>query len=452
VPDRAAFVAAVGDYAASLPPDAWVLGGRWSTESWADPTQPTKEWIDPVTGDRPAYLSRMDGHQALVNSAALKLAGIDRGGPADPLGGRIDRDSVSGEPTGILRDEAMEPVARLIPPPSPEQKDRALLAAMKEANRFGVTMVQDMSRWSDLEVFARAHRRGELTVRLCVYASVDDWTSTIDDVLRFPIRDDWLRIAGFKGYMDGSLGSRTAYMREPYLDNPPDDPERRGLLLPLAAKEGELLRQCRAADRAGLQPAVHAIGDMANHLLLDAYERVAHSNRPRDRRPRIEHAQHLLPQDVERFARLGVIASVQPFHKADDGRYAEQVLGRQRCQSSYAFRALLDCGAYLAFGSDWPVVTVNPFAGIATAVTGKTLAGKTWMPHQNITLEEALAACTAGPAWAAMMEDRLGRIRPGYLADFVILQDDPFALPPERLELVRVHQTVVGGDVVYAAQ
>lgn len=450
-PDRGAFVAAVRDYAASLPSDAWVLGGRWSTESWPDPTQPVKEWIDPVTGDRPAYLVRMDGHQALVNSAALKLAGIDRHGPADPAGGRIDRHPRTGEPTGILRDEAMTLVARLIPVPSEEQKDKALLAAMREANRYGVTMIHDMSNEDDLPTFARAHRAGALTVRLCVFVSVDDWSSRIGAVRAFPVADDWLRIAGFKGYMDGSLGSRTAYMREPYADNPRESPQRRGLLMPLASQEGELLRQCRAIVEAGLRPAVHAIGDEANHRLLDAYAELVRNGGQATIRPRMEHAQHLLPGDIPRLPELGVIASMQPFHKADDGRYAEQAIGRARCETSYAFRSLLEAGAHLAFGSDWPVVTVNPFAGVATAVTGHTLDGGTWMRHQNISVEQALAAYTSGPAYAAGMEDRLGRIRPGYLADFVILQDDPFAVRPERLDEVGVFKTIVAGKIVFDA-
>lgn len=451
VEDRAEFIAAVQAYAATLPPDAWVLGGRWSTESWPDATPPTREWIDAATGGRPALLSRMDGHQALANSAALSLAGIDETGPPDPVGGKIDRRPETNEPTGILRDTAMGLVQKHIPPTSRTDQLAALTAAMREANRRGITMVHDMSEASDLAIFAAAHQENALTLRICVFVSVGDWSGNLSNVEQFPINDDTLRIAGFKGYMDGSLGSRTAYMREPYADKTSDADDARGLLLPLAAKEGELLRQCLAIDAAGLRPAVHAIGDEAVHRLLDAYEDVTKRNGPGDRRPRVEHAQHLLPSDIARFGKLGVVASMQPFHKTDDGRYAEDAIGAERCRSSYAFRDLLDAGAPLAFGSDWPVVTVNPFAGIKAAVTGKTLDGKEWMTHQNITVEEALRAYTAGPAWAARMEDRLGRIRPGFLADFVILEQDPFDVPPDRLDEISVQTTVVNGRVVFEA-
>jgi predicted amidohydrolase YtcJ len=306
-----------------------------------------------------------------------------------------------------------------------------------------------MSEPGHLNIFARAHHDGTLSLRLCVFVHVDDWAANIRNAKRFPISDDWLRIAGFKGFMDGSLGSRTAYMRAPYNDNPPDDPERRGLLMPLASKDGELQRQCRAVAAAGLRMAVHAIGDEANHMLLDAYAELGHERR--DLRPRVEHAQHLLPSDVPRFAKLGVVASMQPLHKADDGRYAEQALGRERCETSYAFRSLLESGAHVAFGSDWPVVTCNPFPGIAAAVTGRTLDGVPWMTHQNISVEQALAAYTAGSAFAAKMEDRLGRIRRGYLADFVILEADPLSVPPETLGDIRVAETFVGGKPVFDA-
>ncbi len=451
--DRPAFIQAVARRAQALAPGQWILGGRWSTESWPDPTQPIKQWIDPITPDHPVLITRMDGHSALANSAALKLAGIDRDGPPDPAGGKIDRDRGTNEPTGILRESAMELVSRHIPAPGPAELAEALAAATREAHRYGVTCVHTMSPWERLEVLAKARERGNLRLRVRVHIEEEEWAGYLDRAGRFE-NDDLLRVVGFKQFMDGSLGSRTAFMAEPFADNRPGRSGRwRGILTAAASQEGEIQRLCRTADAAGFNTAIHAIGDQANHLVLGIYEAVARENGPRaGRRLRIEHAQHLLPADIGRFAKLDVVASMQPYHKADDGRYAERAIGAERCRTSYAFRDLLNAGAALAFGSDWPVVTINPFQGIHAAVTGKTLDGKTFVAEQNITVEQALEAYTTGAAHAAGDEGRLGRIKPGLLADFVILGQDVLGVAPEALGDVGVKETFVGGERVWAAE
>ncbi len=400
VKDRKEFVQAVRDYAASRKPGEWVLGGRWSTESWADPAQPTRQWIDVATGDTPALLERMDGHGALANSAALKLAGIDARGPDDPPGGRIDRDPSTREPTGILKEGAIDLVRKHIPPASVSELREALAMSMREANRFGITCVHTMSNWSDVAVLDAARSTNDLTLRVRVYVMEDDWLPFVDKA-KAHNADDWVRIAGFKQFADGSLGSRTAYMAEPFADTPGN----RGLPQPVISPAENLSKMCAAARTAYFGSAIHAIGDAANHDVLDVYQEISPKlaavcssiNSIREKAAptyRIEHVQHLLPADIERFAKVGVVASMQPLHKADDGRYAEAAIGKERCKSSYAFRSLLDVGATLAFGSDFPVVTLDPFKGMHAAVTGKTLDGKVFVPEQNIKVEEALTAYT----------------------------------------------------------
>jgi hypothetical protein len=454
VPDRNAFVAAIAERAKSLAPDAWVLGGRWSVESWPDAAPPHRNWIDAVTADRPVYLSRMDGHEALVNSVALRLAGIDRCGPPDPEGGEIERAPKTGEPTGILKDAAMDLVAPRIPPATEDELLKALVAAMRECNRWGITAVQDMSEPEHLPVYARAHDRGLLTLRIHSFLSVSDWDANFGVVRNYPVRDDWLTVAGFKGYMDGSLGSRTAYMRAPFDDAGPDARHPRGLLMAMADPPEAFAAMIARADAAGIQLAVHAIGDEANHLLLNHYAALARMEpaapeRRSARRNRVEHAQHLLPEDIRRFAELNVIAAMQPLHKADDGRWAERALGKKRAQTTYAFRSLLDSGAKVAFGSDWPVVSNNPFFGMAAAVTSRTEDGKTWVPEQSITVEEALTAYTVTAAYAGMNENVRGTLEPGKLADIVVLSQDILTIPPERIGETMVIRTIVGGKHVW---
>jgi predicted amidohydrolase YtcJ len=447
--DRADFVRQVEEKARELGPSKWILGGRWSVDSWTDPSPPRKEWVDAVTPNNPLFLSRMDGHMALANSAALKIAGINKNGPPDPEGGRIDRDPKTREPTGLLRDDAMELVSKHIPEPDEAELDAAFATAMNQAHRWGITMVHDMSEWRHIETFRRAADRGKLTLRVYSFYYSEDWDEGLSRVKAFGPGNDWLRIGGFKGFMDGSLGSRTAYMAEPFCDNPPEQKGWHGLLVAMADPPQEMLARCKMADRAGMQTAVHSIGDQANHILLDIYAQVRVENGPRDRRQRIEHAQHLLVKDIPRFERQGVIASMQPYHKADDGRWAEAALGKERLAGTYAFASLLKTGATVCFGSDWPVVTCNPFVGMATAVTGRTSDGKVWIPSQSISVEQALRGYTMGGAKACFMEDRLGSIEVGKWADMVVLDRDLLSMPADRIERVEPVMTIVGGKVVW---
>jgi predicted amidohydrolase YtcJ len=447
--DREAFVEAIGSDAKAKKAGQWVLGGRWSVESWTDPTPPNKSWIDPVTGNVPVFLSRMDGHSALANSAALRLGGIDASGPPDPEGGEIERDPDTGEPTGILKESAMGLVSRHIPRPTPDEDYEALRRAMTHANAHGVTSMHNMSTRAEVEVIRRALREGTLTVRITSYLSVSDWASYVDRIPTFGLDSDMARLVGFKGFMDGSLGSRTAYLRSAYSDAPATAPYPRGQLTAMADPIENFRENVALVDAHGLQMAVHSIGDEANHLLLGAYEYARQRNGRRDARHRIEHAQHLHVEDIPRFAALGVVASMQPFHKADDGRYAEDRLGHARLEGSYAYRQLVDSGALVVFGSDWPVVTLDPFAGMDSAVNARILTGEVWLPSHSLTVLEALRAYTVSPPHAIHQEDRLGTIELGKLADFVILTDDLLTVPGKRIGQIKVDMTVVGGEVVY---
>ncbi len=443
--DRQEFVRRVADHATTLPPGAWILGGRWSTESWPDPEQPTRAWVDDVVGGHPLFLKRMDGHSSLANTTALALAGITAQGPPDPVGGVIDRDPLTGEPTGILRDAAQELVSRYIPTATLQEKVSALRRAATEAISHGITAVSDIPSLEDLPAYARLAEIGA-DVRFYLYVTADDWADALQRVRSFPQRPDQLEIRGLKTYLDGSMGSRTAYMREPFLGNESSRPDWRGLLRD-GVEDGRLASKVSVARRAGLQPIAHAIGDEANHILLEVYRKVYRDDLPAAR-CRAEHVQHVLAQDIAQYGRLGVIASMQPYHKADDGRYAESYIGPQRAHSSYAYKSLLDTGAVVVFGSDWPVVSLNPFRGIEAAVTGRILDGGTWQTQQNITVAEALRSYTSKAAWAIRAEDQIGRIARGYHADFVILQRSPFDTEVQW-EHVRPLRVYVDGRKVY---
>lgn len=435
-------------------PDEWVIGSRWSSESWPDQRPPNAEEIGDAVGGRRAVLIRMDGHMLLASRAALAGAGIGKDGPPDPPGGKIGR-LPSGEPDGAVYEQAMGMIERLVPEPTRAERVALLRKAIAAANGAGVTQVGAIETRETLELLAEMDRDEPLTLRIQATiwdgdaSTVDEWLPTLEWAAANKQLSPNIRVIGFKAYMDGSLGSRTAWQSAPYLDDP-HDPGNDGM--PLAMAGDGTLRDLIARGAAmGLQPAVHAIGDRANHMLLDWYEEALTPEQRTALRPRVEHAQHLLPEDIVRFARLNVVPSMQPYHKADDGRYAEQRLGAARCESSYAFRALVDAKAMLAFGSDWPVVDVNPFLGVAAAVNARTLDGKTFVPGQSIGVEEALLRYTIIAAWALHAERGSGSLREEAPADFVIVEPDPFTTSPDRLGEVRVRMTVVGGRVVYDA-
>jgi predicted amidohydrolase YtcJ len=336
---------------------------------------------------------------------------------------------------------------------------KSLRDAMRELNRWGIVAVHDITEVSQLPVLERAHREGVMTIRLTGYLNVSFWDAYHDTVRSFPVRDQWVRIVGFKGFMDGSLGSRTAYMREPFSDATSQSKYPRGMLMGMVQPQSKFREMLRRADEAGFQLAVHAIGDEANHILLDHYEALMKeksragddANRLGPRRPRIEHSQHILPEDIARFGEIGVVAVMQPRHKYDDGRFAEAAIGKERSRTTYAWRDLLKANAPVCFGSDWPVATPNPFAGIAAAVTGLTADGEVWVPEQNITVEQALRAYTSAAAWTEGREDERGTIEPSKFADVVILSQDIFTCPKDRLIDTTVMHTIAGGKVVWEA-
>jgi len=442
------------EHARTLGPDDWVLGRGWSAESWPEQRPPTAEEIDQATGGRPAALVRMDGHSLIAGATALRIAGIDQHGPPDPPGGKIGRYE-DGRPDGAIYEQAMSLVTRHAPSETPDRTRRLFRRAVARANELGVTQVGAIDSQRFFEAFvAPLDRAGDLTLRVHGtvsegHGSIEAWRPTLEWAASHTRLSPRVRILGFKGYMDGSLGSRTAWMHGPYLDNPRDE-DNAGFPLALA-ETGELDALISLAASLGLQPAVHAIGDRANHVLLDWYEKIPDALR-RKVRPRIEHAQHLTSADVGRFAELGVIPSMQPLHKADDGRYAEQRIGPERIQTSYAFRDLLDSGATLAFGSDWPVVSVNPFLGIHAAVTGRTLDGATFVPSQSISVEEALRCYTRHAAHALHSEDETGMIRVGHRGDLVMLDRDVLTVAPDRIDETKALLTVVGGGVAHEAE
>lgn len=441
----------VTEAARSLPEDAWLLARGWSAESWPDDRLPSADEIADAAGGRKALLTRMDGHMLIASRAALEAAGINASGPADPSGGRISR-GADGVPDGALYDEAMPLVFSLVPGDSIERNRELMRRAVAEANSMGLTQVGAIESRSWIEnVLVPMDEAGELTLRVRAAVSEDEtttrgWLHLIKWALGARTVSERVQVVGFKGYMDGSLGSRTAWMHAPYADDQAD-PQNTGLPGSLAAS-GELGRLIEYGAKVDVQPWVHAIGDRANTVLLDWYGSIPADIR-RGLRPRIEHAQHLTPMDIQRIAGLGVVASMQPLHKADDGRYAEQRIGAERCATSYAFRALLDAGAHLAFGSDWPVVSCSPWLGIEAAVTSRTLDGQKFVPEQAITVEEALRAYTTGGAFSLHTEGRTGAIRPGYFADFVILDRDVLSIPHEELGLVQAMETWVEGERVY---
>jgi predicted amidohydrolase YtcJ len=441
------FIRRIQAYASERKPGEWIVGGEWDHERWPGAPLPRRAWIDSVTPSNPVFVSRLDGHMALANSAALKLAGIGRA-TRDIPGGVLVRDG-AGRPTGILKDAAMVPVERVIPDPSAAQRDAALARAMRYAAERGVTSTSHLSvPWYDLETYRRARQAGRLTIRVALYFPLAGWRQVADTIARSGRGDDQLWIGGVKGYMDGSLGSRTALLEQPYSD----DPKTVGVL---RTPEDSLRIWIGAADSVGLQVAVHAIGDRANRLLLDIYDSVARAHGPRDRRFRVEHAQHLRPKDVARFGRDGIIASMQPAHLIDDGNWAGKRLGPERIRHSYVFRSLLDQHARLAFGSDWSVAPMDPIIGIYAAVTRRSADGKNpggWIPEQKISVEEALRAYTSGGAFTVYAEGRRGKLIPGYLADLVLLDRDLTRIPPEEIAQTRVLTTIMGGHVVFSSR
>jgi predicted amidohydrolase YtcJ len=443
------FVRRVAAQAKKTPKDEWIQGGDWDETKWSGSVLPTKELIDSVTPDNPVFLSRYDGHSYLANSVALRLAGVTAQTP-DPPGGTIVRDA-RGNPTGDMKDAAADLVFKVIPPPSHDHLIRVVRRALEHAASMGVTSVQNMDPdYADIAAYAELLQAGELTTR--IYAA--PLITQVDDQAKIGIRHafggPYLRIGAVKGFADGSLGSRTAYFFDPFLDEPGNHGLLSDEMQPLSLMRERMMR----ADAAGIQICTHAIGDQAISMILDLYTEVEKAHGAADRRFRIEHAQHMAAKDFDRFAQLGVIASVQPYHAIDDGRWAEGRIGHDRASRTYPFRTFLNHGVRLAFGTDWDVAPLNPMLGVYAAATRATLDGKNptgWFPEQKLTVEESVRAYTMGSAYAEFQEKEKGSITPGKLADMVILSDDIFSIAPAKIRDVKVVKTIVGGRVVWDA-
>jgi len=441
------FARRIRERAAKAAKGEWMLGGDWDETKWNPAELPTKELIDAATPETPVAVNRYDGHMILANSLALKLAGITAQTP-EPAGGVIVRDR-QGNPTGALKDAAQDMLFKAVPPPSHDQRRHAIERALEHAASLGVTSVQHMNPdYADIAIYSELLDEGKLTTR--IYAA--PLITQVDDQVKIGIRrafgGPYLRIGAVKAYADGSLGSATAFFFEPFSDQPGN----RGLLSdemhPISLMRDRMMR----ADAAGLQICAHAIGDAGISAILDIYGEIEKTHGSSDRRWRIEHAQHMAAKDFDRFAQLRVIASVQPYHAIDDGRWAERRIGHDRASRTYAFRTLLDHGVRLALGTDWSVAPLNPMLTLYAATTRATLDGKNpngWFPEQKLTIEEAIEAYTMGSAFAEFQENEKGSITAGKLADMVLLSDDVLTIDPVKIREVKVLKTWVGGKLTY---
>lgn len=433
------FVERIATAAKALPKGQWLEGGNWDQDHWGG-EMPHRKWVDAVTPDTPVAVVRYDLHMMFLNSLALKLAGIDRNTVAPP-GGVIEKDA-DGELTGIIKDSAKDLVLRAIGTPTPEQIDAVTRKGIELALSKGVTQVHP----TELETISfdstrRLRAKGETGLRFRHYLPLKDWEAQAALIASEGRGDDWVQWGACKVVFDGSLGSRTARFYEPYLD----EPGTRGVIV---TDPADLRRWIEGADKAGLQVTAHAIGDEANDIVLDTFAAVAKGNGPRDRRFRVEHVQHMTPVSIPRFKAQDVIASVQPYHAIDDGRWAVRRIGEKRLETSFAFGSLVRSGAHVCMGSDWPVAPLDPLTGLEAAVDRETIDGKNplgWYPEQRITLAQAMRCYTREGAYAGFNDQKMGLIAPGFLADFVVWDSDFFAIDPHALSKARVLRTIVGG-------
>lgn len=434
-------------------PGQIIRGGHWVHEMFIDKKWPSKELIDKVSPDNPVLLSRADGHSILVNSYVLRMSRITKE-TKDPFGGEIQRDPVTGEPTGILKDAAMDLIKTgntAITRTAEEEKERTwqgYLLAMKEAREYGVTSIQNAGE-ADFEAYEKLMKEGLLTCRIDIGAPLTGDTTVLNALRKkeeeYPKSGNWIRFGYLKAFADGSIGSSTALMIEPYTD----DPANSGLAM---WPYEELEKMVVTADRMGFQIGIHAIGDKANNWILNAYEKAIEVNGKRDSRHRDEHTQTVSLSDIPRFAKLEVIASMQPTHCISDKLFYEKRVGYERCRGTYAWRSLLNTGAKLAFGTDYQVEPLNPMEGLYAAVTRKDRNGEEgdgWFPEQKLTMEEAIKYYTLSPAYAQFMDDRKGMIKPGFLADIVITDKDLLTIPENEIMTTKVDYTIVGGRIVF---
>ena len=432
------FIDRIASFTKSLSPGQWIVEGNWDHTLWGGEL-PNKDWIDEFTGNNPVAIYRMDGHMILANSAALKIAGIDKYSP-DVENGEIVK-NLDGTPTGILKSEAMYLVLNKIPILTKAEKEKAISTAQDYLISQGVTTIHDVDSLGGYEVLDKMNSEKKLKIRVYSANPLKYWES----ISTSDKNSKWLKRGLMKGFVDGSLGSHTAAFKEPYSDKPND----KGLFI---VNEDSLYNWVSSADNKNLQVTVHAIGDKANHTLLNIFDKVIKKNGKKDRRFRLEHAQHLALEDIKRFSELGIIASMQPYHAIDDGRWAEELIGSERIKTTYAFKSLLIANTTLVFGSDWPVAPASPIYGIYAAVTRRTIDGKNpkgWVPDQKINVVEALNAYTKDAASSSFDEGIKGTLEPGKLADFIILSDDLMKVEPGKIKDVKVLETYIGGKSVF---
>lgn len=444
VKSKQEFIDTVKAYCQRYNDDRWILGGNWDHEAWGG-EMPSKDWIDSVTGKHPVFLSRYDEHQCLANSIALKLGNITS--QTYVPGGEVGKDK-NGQPTGILKDEAQNPVFNIIPNPSPEELNECLMRAQQHAFENGVTQICDMGSyggWTDLDVYRTAYKNNQLKLRIYSFVPLATW-HRLDSFVKVNGKgDDVLHWGGLKGFVDGSLGSTTAWLYKPYLDAP----DKTGINV---TDTNDLKRWIQSADSCGLQVTVHAIGDRANDFLLQTYMNTEINNNNSKQRFRIEHAQHLTKWAIPMFAKLQVIASMQPYHVIDDGKWAYKRLDSDRLSRTYCFKTLLQNDALITFGSDWTVAPINAIQGIYGAVTRRTLDDKNpggWFPDEKISVQQSLRSYTFNNAYANFMETKTGTLKTGMYADFAVIDKNLLTMPPETLRDAKVMMTVVNGKVVY---
>lgn len=442
---KAAFIQRISDYCKQHPGDNWIREGNWDNENWGGEL-PTKEWIDSVTGDHPIFISRYDGHMAFANSKAMELAGVNKN-TVSPAGGVIVKNA-KGELTGCFKDKAMALIDKAIPDPTEIELEEYYKSAAMYALERGVTHVNDMGSyggWMDLNTYRRVAEKNKSLIRMYAFMPLSTWNKLDSFVQKNGRGDDVLKWGGLKGYVDGSLGSTTAWFHEPYLD----DPHSHGLTI---TDTTDLRNWVKGADKAGLHIAVHAIGDRANDFILSVYDEAEKINGARDRRFRVEHAQHVRLAAIENFAKQKVIASMHPYHLVDDGIWANKRLDESRLKGTYAIKEMMDKGATVTFGSDWPVAPVDALFGIYAAVTRQTGDNKNpngWYPDQKISVENALRFYTLNNAYASFRDGKIGMLKTGYYADFAVLEQDLFKIDPVNIKNVKVDLTVLNGKEVF---
>jgi hypothetical protein len=427
-------------------PNKWITGGYWDHEKWEKKDLPTKEMIDDISPNTPVFVERLDGHMGLANSYALKLAGVTKD-TENPDGGLIVKDSKTGEPTGVLKDNAMYFVYNKIPAATSEENYSAALAALEEAKRLGITSVQDITFEDALTTFRKIKDEGKLTCRIYTRWPISDYQNLIKQNIQIGYGDDYIKMGSLKAFADGSLGSSTAWFFERYNQ----DTTTTGLPMDIIT-DGSMEKWALDADKNHLQLSVHAIGDKANSYMLDLFTKIISENPKWDRRFRVEHAQHVRFEDIKRFSELGVIASVQPYHCIDDGVWAEKRIGPDRIKYTYPFKSFLDAGVKMCFGTDWYVAPLNPLLGIYAAVTRRTLDDKNpdgWVPEQKISIEDAIKCYTINSACASFEENIKGSIEVGKLADLIVLSDDILTIDPIKIKDAKVEMTMFDGKIIY---